>query len=169
MMLRKTATSCISQSLKCHIRIPDPSVELLQKKLPGFILHFVAFSSPFTFSHGFFFFCLSPWSFWELFFYCFPSAFQECKSFPPLSQDCVGFDFIPAQVTASQPTPIRQVEPEITEQTCSPCVAVLSRTLTHNWRLKAVEQYILIYLWQPLTCLSADTLSQNESGTGGIK
>lgn len=44
-MLKNTATTCTSQSLKCHIRIPDPLVELQSKNLLQVISHAEAFSS----------------------------------------------------------------------------------------------------------------------------
>lgn len=181
-MLRNTATSWRSQSLKCHIRIPDPLVAPQKKNLLWVLLH----------PEVFLFFLLRsslPGSPFPLFCLQHPVLMrnqrvrQSSVEFPSsLSQRCAGCVFIPEQVTASQPTPIRQVEPEITEQTCTQRSVLshmhtpptmytsseraMEQTHTHPPRFTDYNQQSLPA--QKHSPVYADTLSQNETRIGWI-
>lgn len=122
-MLRNTATSWTSQSLKCHIRIQDPLVRAQSKNLLSRFPHIMKDSPLCCFlstaacsrSKGFLFHRVSVCECAVL-----PRPLSEISTVTdvlhfPSSQDCAGFLVIPAQASASESTPIRQVEPEISK------------------------------------------------------
>lgn len=164
--MRNTATSCTSQSLNWHIRITEPSGQPQYKNLLQGFSH----TEPFSlynglFHHSQFFLFHCPPHRCLCVRTCFPRL-SEGPWVSSFSQDCTGLLFIPVQVSTRQPTPIRQVQMEVTEQTYTLCY-LMSHTQTleedesHAFAI-SVSISSLPWTQQTLTCMHT-LLSQSET------
>lgn len=175
-MLRNTATSWISQNLKCHIRIPDPLVTpqynnlLLSVISHSEVLSSLPFSSWISFSlfPGFFFYRpFTVFAFqWD---FSFVFCAERSTVLSLLSQDCTGFVFIPVQVSASQPAHTYQTG-WARDYWVNMCSAFWGLTQTEGRKIYPSQFTYDLPLSPPKKHSStwADSMSQNKTTIGWI-